>query len=134
MAFALRFYDVDVTEADVARRVALDARGTSLLQLAAAAESLGMRAVGERQNLAALRGRRQPTLAWVGADHFVVVVEADGGSVLVFDPAVGLVRRRASDFERSWNGYALTLRFPPDASLDRLDARLARGRVDGGGG
>lgn len=82
-------------------------RGTTLLGLKSATESLGLRAVGQRWNWSRLVEERQPVLAYVDDHHYVVVMAAGEKSVAVFDPLEGRKEVAAEDFLSSWKGVVL---------------------------
>ncbi len=119
LAYLLHLHGIDVGERDIAPRVHLDADGTSLFDLARAAETFGVEPHGERLNLAALRQAGRPMIAHLpSSNHFVVVLGVEGGSVFLFDPAFGPTVVSEEDFSRAWDGAVLRIGFPALADVD----------------
>jgi len=123
LAYLLHLHGIDIDEGDIARHARMENDGTSLLELARAAEAFGLDAQGERLNIAALRTIRRPLIAHLPTrNHFVVVVAVENGSVFFFDPAFGLAQLDEHEFSREWNGFTLRVGFPPSPDLDRAFA------------
>lgn len=76
--------------------------GVSLLGMAHAAESLGMRTLAVRLPLSKLREVPLPCIAHWRQNHFVVIHKVTRTHVFVADPAYGLIRYTWAEFERAW--------------------------------
>ena len=83
--------------------------GTSLKNLARAAESLGYQARPVRASLNRLVEQRNPWIAHWQGDHYVVVYRTKGDRLLVADPAQGKRLMARQEFLAGWTGYALLL-------------------------
>lgn len=77
-------------------------RGSSLAQLAEAAEALRMRALVARIPFPYLRRVRMPCIAHWGGTHYVVVEHATRRRVRIVDPLRGRVSVSAGEFVRQW--------------------------------
>ncbi|QRN95159.1 peptidase domain-containing ABC transporter [Archangium violaceum] len=92
----------------------VQAFGTSLLDLATAAQQLGFEARGvhveEPGELEDEEGRAMlPAIAHWNEDHFVVLYEVTPKEAVVGDPAVGLLRVPREKLGQHWNGILLLL-------------------------
>jgi len=82
--------------------------GASMLALQAAAERVGMRAMGVACELEGLEDVRPPLIALMRY-HYVVVYRLTGTHVTVGDPARGVAKVPREEFECDWSGFALLL-------------------------
>lgn len=83
--------------------------GTSLKNLAKAAEDLGYRSRPVRASLSRLVEQKSPWIAHWEGDHYVVVYWIKGDRVLVADPARGKSVLSRQNFLTGWTGYGLLL-------------------------
>lgn len=83
--------------------------GSSLKNLAKAAESLGYHARPVRASLNRVVEQKNPWIAHWEGDHYVVVYKVKGNKILIADPATGIRQIDRSEFLNSWTGYALIL-------------------------
>lgn len=74
--------------------------GVSLLGISDGARAIGLRTVGARTSLSMLEGVPTPCIVHWSQNHFVVVVEAGNGRVLIADPAKGLRDLTMDQFRR----------------------------------
>jgi ATP-binding cassette, subfamily B, bacterial HlyB/CyaB len=106
--------------------------GTSLKNLALAAEAIGFQARPVRASLNRLADQKQPWIAHWQGDHYVVVYRVRGDRVILADPAVGHRTLNAADFQAGWTGYALLLeptaqlQQQPEAKTEQSLGRLSR--------
>jgi len=88
-----------------------DRIGTNLQGLVQAAESIGMSARAVKAPFEALAEIPLPAIAHVvtdeGLGHFVVLHRVRRGSVVVADPAQGVVKQSREQFCQSWTGRLL---------------------------
>lgn len=79
-------------------------QGVSMLSICDAAETLGLRAMPVRCDMAALvKGGRTPFIAHWDQNHFIVVHKIAKGRVHVSDPAAsGLISYSIEEFNRHW--------------------------------
>jgi HlyB family type I secretion system ABC transporter len=87
----------------------VDRQGASLKGLVMAAEHCGFMARPAKGNLLGMAQQSLPAIALWEGQHYVVVYAINRRFVYVADPAIGQRRLKRSQFERSWNGYALFL-------------------------
>lgn len=84
-------------------RCHLGKQGVSLLGIAYAAESLGMRTVSAKTTWAALeREAPMPCIVHWNQNHFVVVQRVKGDRVWLADPAEGAITVTRDEFLRGW--------------------------------
>ena len=101
-----------------------DRVGTNLLGMVQAAERLGFRAKAVKGSYEVLPKAPLPAIAHVrtkdGLGHFVVLHQVKKKSVVVADPARGVVTLSAEEFQAMWTGYLILLT-PEPAGLRRVD-------------
>lgn len=121
LAYLLSFYGQETTEADVMQHVNLQENGSSMLDLAGAANALGFDTQGWRQNYAALMKESLPVIAYINNNHYVVVNQVASNELILFDPAIGHASVPRWVFAKMWNGYVLLIRMKPiSQSLDAI--------------
>jgi hypothetical protein len=100
---------VSVPSGEALRRLTeIRPRGTTLANLAAAAEHYGLRVFSVRWDPADLANLPLPSLVWVDKSHFVVAARRpNANSIEVNDPAAGRYVMAAERFARLWSGEAL---------------------------
>ncbi|MCX6223204.1 MAG: cysteine peptidase family C39 domain-containing protein, partial [Bacteroidia bacterium] len=77
--------------------------GVSLLGISDAAESIGFKTLGAKLTWEQLsREAPIPCIVHWNQNHFVVVVKTGKRSVLVADPALGMVRYSVKEFKKKW--------------------------------
>lgn len=89
--------------------------GSSLKQLAKAAESLGFQARPVRASLDALMPQTTPWIAHWQGNHYVVVYKTTPRQFVIADPALGKRTLSLREFQAQWSGFALLLE--PTGSL-----------------
>lgn len=109
LAYVLNFFGLEIKQEVLEKGIAMTEEGTSMAELARFAQDSGFKAWGERQNLKRLEGVTKPVIAFIGKNHFVVVVRADKRWVTYFDPAAADVLRKlpSEDFRQIWRGEVL---------------------------
>ncbi|MFC1646314.1 cysteine peptidase family C39 domain-containing protein [Candidatus Omnitrophota bacterium] len=114
LAYLLSYMGKRTNEKLINQLVKVTPRGINMFNLKYAAQRLGFKAWGEKQNYEALRRIAKPVIAHVSDDHYVVVTWADRHAVVVFDPALGgRVRLLRHQFEQFWKGTVLLIRPKP---------------------
>lgn len=88
--------------------------GASALDLARAAEALGLEVLPVRATAEAALALPLPVVALMEEQHFVLVTGTADGEVQVADPATGPRRVGRQEFADSFAGVALALRTGPD--------------------
>lgn len=83
--------------------------GTTLLNLAAAAERIGFSTRALQTDYAHLRETTLPAIAHWKGYHYIVVYEATTQHAIVGDPAEGLLKIPRATFESHWTGRLLQL-------------------------
>jgi ATP-binding cassette subfamily B protein len=111
----------------------VQAGGTSLLDLATAAQRLGFKARGvqveDPSELEDEEGRALlPAIAHWNEDHFVILYEVTPRVAVVGDPAVGIRRVPRQQLGQHWNGILLLLE--PTEELYRPHPELTQARSE----
>jgi ABC-type bacteriocin/lantibiotic exporter with double-glycine peptidase domain len=112
----LRYWGGDASLVRIRELTHTDARGSTMLSLVHAAESLGFEACGATGEYEDLAREALPCIAHVvmpdGLHHFVVVYQVRRSSVLLGDPGRGLRRISHDDFLSIWPQRAVVLLKP----------------------
>jgi ATP-binding cassette, subfamily B, bacterial HlyB/CyaB len=87
----------------------VDANGTSLRGLSAAAESVGFSTRPVKASLDQLAKQTLPAIAHWEGKHYIVVYEITPKEVIIADPAIGQLTLKHREFLAKWTGYALLL-------------------------
>lgn len=87
----------------------VDANGTSLRGLSAAAESVGFSTRPVKASLDQLAKQTLPAIAHWEGKHYIVVYEITHKEVIIADPAIGQLTLKHREFLAKWTGYALLL-------------------------
>jgi CRP-like cAMP-binding protein len=112
LAMVARFHGREVSPAALRQRIVVGPRGLSLLELQQAATSLGFRSRAVRVGLAQLTGVALPAIAHLAGEHYVVVYAVPLPSLVIGDPAAGVVTLSAKAFWEAWSGNLLLLTAP----------------------
>ncbi|VAX01627.1 hypothetical protein MNBD_GAMMA19-2269 [hydrothermal vent metagenome] len=108
LRFILSRYDIEITEDKLAKLSGTQVNvGTTLLGLKQSAESLGVKAKGQRWNWARLIQEKNPVLAYISDSHYVVILASDAKTVTFFDPELGKATHSREDFSARWDGIVL---------------------------
>ncbi len=108
LRFILSRYDIEITEDKLAKLSGTKMNvGTTLLGLKQSAESLGVKAKGQRWNWARLIQEKNPVLAYISDSHYVVILASDTKTVTFFDPGTGKATHSREDFSTIWDGIVL---------------------------
>ena len=87
----------------------VDLSGSSMADLASAAEQLGFSTRGLKLDYETLMTIPLPCIVHWQGFHYIVVYRVDRKNVFVSDPALGNRKYRREFFENNWNGITLTL-------------------------
>jgi ATP-binding cassette subfamily B protein len=87
----------------------VDANGTSLRGLSAAAESVGFSTRPVKASLDQLAKQTLPAIAHWEGKHYIVVYAITNKEVIVADPAIGQLTLKHREFLAKWTGYTLLL-------------------------
>ncbi len=118
LRFILSHYNIEITEDKLAKLSGTTMNvGTTLLGLKQSAESLGVKAKGQRWNWARLMQEKNPVLAYISDSHYVVILASDAKTVTFFDPGSGKATHSREDFSAIWDGIVLAFPAPtPETS------------------
>lgn len=103
------FYGKKVSLTQLRELCEIGRSGTSMLELAEAAEQLGFISRGVRATYAGLAKLRLPAILYWRRNHFVVLYELHQDHALIGDPAEGLIKLDATKFRREFSEHALEL-------------------------
>ena len=97
------YYGKNVELKELEKLSGMDKRGTSLLGLSNAADSLGLKNVGIQLSYEKLyRKAPLPAILHWNNNHFIVVYKIKKNKVWVADPALGKVKYSKEEFCKSW--------------------------------
>lgn len=100
-----RFYGRNHSLESLRKKSFTNREGSSLSQLAAAAESIGFRSLSAKIDFQQLmEDAPLPCIVHWNQNHFVVVYKVTSEKVYVSDPALGLVKYSKEDFISHWIG------------------------------
>jgi ATP-binding cassette subfamily B protein len=127
IAMILRYYGKTVSLNRIRDLANVSRDGTSLFNLATAAEACGLSATAIRATTGHLDQIALPAIAhWKGI-HFVVLYQVTSQEVVIADPATGLVRLTVQQFAEGWTGYLLMLKPTPElAGVEERTPSIAR--------
>jgi ATP-binding cassette subfamily B protein len=127
IAMVLRYYGKNVSLNRIRDLASVSRDGTSLFNLATAAEASGLSATAVRTSRPHLDKIPLPAIAHWKGTHFVVLYEVNGSEVVVADPAIGLLRLTPEQFAEGWTGYLLLLKPTPElAGVEEARPSIAR--------
>ena len=104
-----KYYGKEFSSARLRDLAHVDLSGSSLADLAAAAEQLGFSTRGMKIDYETLMSIHLPCLIHWKGYHYIVVYKVDEKNVWVSDPAVGNRKYKKEHFVENWNGITLTL-------------------------
>jgi ATP-binding cassette subfamily B protein len=104
----------------------VDLSGSSLANLASAAEQLGYMTRGMKLDYDTLKSVTLPCIVHWQGYHYIVVYKIDEKFVWVADPAIGLRKYSRSYFENNWNGITLILEPTPEFEKQKEDKSSLR--------
>jgi len=129
LATVARAHGLRIPIALIRQYAGTDRRGTNVLGLVEAAQRLGFEARGVRGSIEALTQIPLPCIAHVaqaGLLHYVTILRVTAKTVIVADPAHGVVRHSLDRFKSIWSGVLVIL--VPTPSFQRDDACSGRRR------
>ena len=109
LSMILRYYGKHVSINRLRDLISVSREGASLYDIAEAAESLGVTTRGIRAAFDHLKKIELPAIAHWEGFHYTVLYEVKPDGVVLADPAIGLRRLSAEEFEKGWSGYLLLL-------------------------
>jgi ATP-binding cassette subfamily B protein len=118
----LKYYGGDTSLPRMRELCRADRDGTSLLDLARAARSLGFKADGASGTYEELKKQRMPCIAHVvhenGLNHFVVIAGFKGRKIVIVDPGRGRYLLSREEFLEIWTRKSVLL-LSPEQPLHR---------------
>ena len=112
LATIFQTYHQSYAQETLRQLIPTDAAGASIQALIEAAQKCGFEACGLRGELAALTQITLPCIAHfqdTPNNHFVVIHHYENGTLIVADPAQGLVEYSVAEFAQRWSGILITL-------------------------
>jgi ATP-binding cassette, subfamily B, bacterial HlyB/CyaB len=104
----------------------VDRSGSSLANLASAAEQIGFTTRGMKLDYEKLMSVTHPCIIHWQGYHYVVVYRITGDEVWVADPALGLRKYKKNYFMENWTGIALILEPTPEFKKQEEDISSIR--------
>ncbi|MBW1674479.1 MAG: cyclic nucleotide-binding domain-containing protein, partial [Deltaproteobacteria bacterium] len=116
-----KYYGKNFASSRVRDLAHVDLSGSTLANLAFAAEQLGFSTRGMRLDYEKLRAVNHPCIVHWQGYHYIVVYRVSEKNVWVADPAVGLRKYKREYFSDNWNGITLILEPTPELQAQRED-------------
>ncbi|MBM3223876.1 MAG: cyclic nucleotide-binding domain-containing protein [Candidatus Tectomicrobia bacterium] len=110
LAMVSRYYGVRLAVGRLRDLIQVGQEGASMYNLAAGAEALGYSTRAVQTDTSYLPTLELPAIAHWKGYHYVVVYEVTESTVIVGDPAIGLLRLSRQEFAAGWTGRILLLR------------------------
>jgi len=109
-----KYYGKNFSSSRLRELAHVDLSGSSLANLASAAEQLGFSTRGMKLDYDTLMSVHLPCIVHWQGFHYIVVYRIDGRYVWVSDPAIGLRKYDKEYFLKNWNGITLILEPTPE--------------------
>ncbi len=119
LAMISRYYGVRLSVGRLRDLANVGREGTSMYNLAAAAETLGYNTRAVMTDYGHLSGLDLPAIAHWKGYHYIVLYKANNKHVIVGDPAIGLMKMKRKEFETGWTGRLLLL--TPTPRLEEIE-------------
>lgn len=116
-----RFYGKRFSSSKLRDLAHVDLSGSSLANLASAAEQVGFSTRGMKLDYETLLSVHLPCVAHWQGYHFIVIYRIDKKNVWVCDPAIGLRKYKRAHFAKNWTGITLLLEPTPEFEQQRED-------------
>lgn len=114
LAMVLAHYGLWVPLEELRVYCSVSRDGSNAANIAKAARHYGLEATGRRVDADYALAMPMPVIAFWNQNHFVVIEGADGGSVLINDPAQGPRKISRAEFDAALSGVAIELVPGPD--------------------
>lgn len=114
LASVAKYYRLEIPVARIRQKAGTDKKGTNILGMIEAAQSLGFEAKGVKGPFESLFNIPLPAIGHVivrGAlHHYVVISKISKKDISIMDPADGQIHRKSHDeFKKEWTGILLLL-------------------------
>ncbi|MBN1292800.1 MAG: peptidase domain-containing ABC transporter [Candidatus Latescibacteria bacterium] len=116
-----KFYGKNFSSSRLRELAHVDISGSSLANLASAAEQLGFATRGLKIDYDTLISAHHPCIIHWQGYHYVVIYKITDSNVWVSDPALGLRKYTRDYFNNNWNGITLTLEPTPEFETKNED-------------
>jgi ATP-binding cassette subfamily B protein len=121
-----KYYGKNISSNRLRELAHVDLSGSSLADLATAAEEIGYMTRGMKLDFETLMSVTLPCIVHWQGYHFIVVYKVDDRFVWVSDPALGLRKYKREFFENNWNGITLILEPTPEFEKQEEDKSTIR--------
>ncbi|MEW6687298.1 MAG: cysteine peptidase family C39 domain-containing protein [Candidatus Edwardsbacteria bacterium] len=108
LSLALRWYRVEISPDSLAKLAKMRAKGSTMLDLALAARSLGFEAAGAQTDYSGLQKIPLPAIVHLRDNHYAVVIGVNPDSLLIEDNGRRFFEKRV-EFEKEWKGFVLII-------------------------
>lgn len=109
LAMVARCYGARLSVGQLREQANVGRQGSTMLNLAQGAESIGFRSQAVRTDLHHLGQLHLPAIALWKGNHYIVVFESGPRRVVIGDPAIGILKLKPEEFEEGWSGQLLLL-------------------------
>ena len=120
----IKYYRLNITEKILKQLLPTGEGGISLYSLTHGARKLGFNAIPVKCRIKELSKMVLPSIAYMNNKHYVVVFKIGNGSVLISDPANGLIIYTYERFRHEWYlqgkdyGALLVITYIPSKKYD----------------
>jgi ATP-binding cassette subfamily B protein len=116
-----RYYGKHFSSSRLRELAHVDLSGSSMANLASAAEQLGFSTRGMKLTYDDLMSVELPCIIHWQGYHYIAVYKIDKQNIWIADPAVGLRKYKKDYFVENWNGITLTLEPGPEFEQQEED-------------
>ena len=118
LASVAKYYRLEIPVARIRQKAGTDKKGTNILGMIEAAQSLGFEAKGVKGPFESLFNIPLPAIGHVivrgSLHHYVVIAKISRKDIIIMDPADGQIHRKShEEFKKEWTGV-LVLLIPSD--------------------
>lgn len=124
VAMVASYHGNQVDLATLRRHFSISLKGSTLKELAELAQKLRFIHRGLKLDLDELKCLRTPCILHWDLNHFVVLKKVQGNSVIIHDPAIGIVKHKFSEVSNHFTGVALELTPAIDFEKNKSQTRL----------
>ena len=121
-----KYYGKNISSSRLRDLAHVDLSGSSLANLASAAEQLGFSTRGLRLDYEALKSVPLPAVVHWQGYHYIVVYKIDDKHVWVADPAIGIRKYEKEYFVKNWTGFTLVADPTPEFEKTEEDRSTFR--------
>jgi len=124
LAMIASYHGHEIDLLTIRRQFSISLKGSRLQDLIDIAKKLCLISRAVKLDLQDLRYLKTPCILHWDMDHFVVLKKVRGDTVIIYDPAVGIVKQKMSEVSKHFTGVAMELSPSKDFSKKKDKTRL----------